>query len=641
MTGTVAITFKNETKSHPVENETKVSDIVHKHYKSDGIITCRINGSLSDLCSPIGENGEVVLYDFSSQDGKHVFWHSSAHVLGNALVNLYGVKLVNGPPVEEGFYYDMETERTFGENDFREIEKECQRLMRANSRFERIYRKKDDLMAYYENNSCKTYFIGRIEDDEISCYKNGDGFLDMCMGPHLGSTGQIGALKVTKASSCYFLNDSRNRTLQRIYGVSYPNKEEMKAYERRQKRAREMDHRKIGREMELFFFHDYSPGSCFWLPDGAVIYNRLVSYIREEYLKRGFREVITPNMFHLDLWKESGHYENYKENIYRVEDEEYALKPMNCPGHCVMFRSTDHSYRELPLRYADFGVLHRNECSGSLTGLTRVRRFQQDDAHIFTPGGLVRSEILGCLDFLKCVYGLFGFEYELYLSTRPEKSMGEVEEWNEAEDALRDAIVASGHSYTINEGDGAFYGPKIDIILLDAFGRKTQCATIQLDFQLPRRFGLRFKNEMGEMERPVMIHRAILGSIERFVAILVESYGKNMPFWLHPRQIALIGISEAVNGYLGGIQARLREISADIGIRNYVDSKDTLGKKVRKATLDGCRVICVVGEKEAENGEINVRQGNQNGNVGVDEFYRVVDGALRSRSRDLTFTLNK
>ena len=614
-----------------VDNEITVGDLIVNEFKDCGIIAAKVNNEEVDLCRIIIENDIVELYTFASEYGKHVFWHSSAHVLGNALVNLYGCKLVNGPPIEEGFYYDIDTEHTLGEGDFKKIEKEMMKIIQKNSKFIRNYKSKDELLEMYKENECKKYFISKIDENQISIFYN-DDFYDMCMGPHLYSTRMIKAIKITKSSSCYFLNDAKNKSLQRIYGVSFPTKEMMKDYEETQRKAKEMDHRKIGKELDLYFFNDYSPGSCFWLPEGTVIYNRLIEFIRSEYLKRGFKEVITPNMYHIDLWKESGHYQNYKENIYAIEGEDFALKPMNCPGHCVMFRNTTRSYKELPLRLADFGVLHRNECSGSLTGLTRVRRFQQDDAHIFCAKSSIKNEIEGAIAFLKCVYNLFDFKYELYLSTRPEKFLGEIEDWDKAEQELKDAILSSGHTYTLNEGDGAFYGPKIDIILFDAFNRRTQCATIQLDFQLPQRFNLKFINELGELERPVMIHRAILGSVERFVAILVESYGKNMPFWLHPRQIAfcLVG-GDAASAYVSDLEKDLKILEPSMGIRIYDESKDTFNKKVRKAVTDGNKIVAIVGEKEVKSGEINIKTKETSFNVKKDDFLRAVKNALETK----------
>ncbi|KAI5176230.1 threonyl-tRNA synthetase [Pancytospora epiphaga] len=603
-----------------------VNQIIKEHFSAHkNTLVAEINGQLSDLSTVIENNSELIFYDFTSPTGRDLFWHSSAHVLGNALVNLYGCKLVNGPPIAEGFYYDIYSEFPISTGHFQEIENEMTRLIESKIPFERSIVTKEELLELYKDNEFKRHFIEKHVENETSIYKNGK-FYDMCRGPHLNNTGYIKAFKLLKTSSAYFQNDATKPSLQRIYAISFPTKGELKEYLDRIEKAKEMDHRKIGREMDLFFFHKYSPGSCFWLPDGTHIYNKLVEFLRSEYRKRGFTEVITPNIFSVDLWKESGHYENYKENIYMIEKEDFALKPMNCPGHCVMFRNTVHSYSELPLRYADFGVLHRNEVSGALSGLTRVRRFQQDDAHIFCRMDQVRAEIGGCLDFLRSVYKVFNFSYSLLLSTRPEKYLGELSEWNEAEDALKNAITESGLEYQLNEGDGAFYGPKIDVILSDALGRKIQCGTIQLDFQLPQRFDLHYTNSEGSHLRPVMVHRAILGSIERMIAIILESFGKKIPFWLSPRQIAIIPL------YATDYADDLKEKLADFEVKVFNDDGCTLNRNIRNAEIAGYRLVCVVGRKEAELNEINVRVGKINKNITFDKFYLTISRMVADKA---------
>lgn len=386
-----------------------------------------------------------------------------------------------------------------------------------------------------------------------------------------------------------------------------------------------MDHRKIGNEMDLFFFHKYSPGSCFWLPEGAHIYNKLIEFIRGEYSKRGFSEVITPNIFSTELWKESGHYQNYKDNIYMIEKEDFALKPMNCPGHCLLFRSMERSFKELPVRFADFGVLHRNEISGALSGLTRVRRFQQDDAHIFCQRDQVQNEISKCLEFLDHVYKIFNFTYELFLSTRPEMYLGELSEWDEAEKALKNALEFNKHPFKINPGDGAFYGPKIDIVLNDALGRKCQCATIQLDFQLPQRFGLKYTSHDGTFKTPVIIHRAILGSIERMIAILLESYGKRLPFWLTPRQIAIIPL------YAEDYAASIKDTLKEFKIKVFDEKGLSFNKKIRNAETSGYRMVCVVGKKEEADQQINIRLDSGNRCINLKDFITFVEYVSESK----------
>ena len=620
------ILVKVQDNEITIPKASTLTDLIVK-MNLKNIIAAEVDGVCVDMNYILNTNCCVCFYTFEDPKGKEVFWHSSAHILGNALVNLFGVKLVNGPSIEEGFYYDVDSPNPISSTDFEKIEKEFNRIVKENYRFEKVMKTKAELLEMYKDNPCKTYFIEKNVEKETSIYKNKD-FYDMCLGPHLKSTGQVKAVKLLKTSSVYFLNDSSNASLQRIYGISFPTKDLLKEYVDRIEKAKEMDHRKIGKDMDLFFFHKYSPGSCFWLPEGAHIYNKLIEFLRKEYRKRGITEVITPNIFSIDLWKESGHYQNYKDNMYMIEKEDFGLKPMNCPGHCVMFRSMDRSFKDLPIIFADFGVLHRNEVSGALSGLTRVRRFQQDDAHIFCMREQIRLEISKCLEFVDYVYRTLGFKYEVLLSTRPEQYLGQLEEWNEAEDALKNAIRSVGQSFKINEGDGAFYGPKIDILLYDALGRKTQCATIQLDFQLPQRFNLKYTGSDGTLHTPVIVHRAILGSIERLVGILIENYGKKLPFWLTPRQVAIIPL------FADEYALKIKETLQDYEIKIFEDKSLTLNKKIRNAEIAGYRLVCVVGKKEEENNEINVRFEAGHRNMKLDDFVSFIKN-LCSNKRDL------
>jgi len=430
--------------------------------------------------------------------------------------------------------------------------------------------------------------------------------------PH---TGRIKAMEVTKNSSSYWQADATKASLQRVYGIAFPDAKALKAYKYKIEEAKKRDHRVVGVQQELFFFDAISPGSCFFLPRGAAIYNKLISLMRSEYRKRGFQEVVSPNMYNKSLWETSGHWQNYAENMFsfEVEHQTFGLKPMNCPGHCVMFGHKMRSYRELPLRMADFGVLHRNELSGALTGLTRVRRFQQDDAHIFCRTDQIASELEGCLDFLNFVYNhVFGFKYELNLSTRPEKFLGKIEVWDDAEAKLTGALnhlkAATGQEWHLNPGDGAFYGPKIDIKVEDALGRKHQCATIQLDFQLPIRFNLQFQTNQEEgkeaFESPVIIHRAILGSVERMIAILMEHTGGKWPFWLSPRQVKIVPVAKDYNEYANKVGTCINEAGFSVEVD---DSDRKLDKKIREAQLEQFNYILVVGKEEAEQGTVNVR----------------------------------
>uniref|UniRef100_A0A7N6AQ63 threonine--tRNA ligase n=1 Tax=Anabas testudineus TaxID=64144 RepID=A0A7N6AQ63_ANATE len=428
--------------------------------------------------------------------------------------------------------------------------------------------------------------------------------IDLCRGPHVRHTGKIKTMKIYKNSSTYWEGRSDMETLQRIYGISFPDSKMLKEWERFQEEAKNRDHRKIGKDQELFFFHDLSPGSCFFMPRGAYIYNTLTEFIRDEYWRRGFQEVASPNIYNSKLWETSGHWQHYSENMFSfpVEEDIFALKPMNCPGHCLMFSHRPRSWRELPLRLADFGVLHRNELSGTLTGLTRVRRFQQDDAHIFCTMDQIESEMKGCLDFLRCVYDVFGFSFQLHLSTRPEKYLGDIAVWNQAEKQLENSLNEFGEPWKLNPGDGAFYGPKIDIKIKDAIGRYHQCATIQLDFQLPIRFNLTFDGD--DKARPVIIHRAILGSVERMIAILTENYAGKWPLWLSPRQVMVVPVNPSCEDYAKRVcKCRQAGFMAD----SDLDSGCLLNKKIRNAQLAQYNFILVVGEKEKMTNGVNVR----------------------------------
>uniref|UniRef100_A0A8C4NQ30 threonine--tRNA ligase n=1 Tax=Dicentrarchus labrax TaxID=13489 RepID=A0A8C4NQ30_DICLA len=453
--------------------------------------------------------------------------------------------------------------------------------------------------------------------------------IDLCRGPHVRHTGKIKALKIHKNSSTYWEGKADMETLQRIYGISFPDPKMLKEWEKFQEDAKNRDHRKLGREQDLFFFHDLSPGSCFFLPKGAYLYNTLIEFIRSEYRKRGFQEVVTPNIYNSKLWQTSGHWQHYSENMFsfEVEKETFALKPMNCPGHCLMFDHRPRSWRELPLRMADFGVLHRNELSGALTGLTRVRRFQQDDAHIFCSMDQIEEEIKGCLDFLRTVYEVFGFTFKLNLSTRPEKFLGDPGVWDQAEKQLENSLNDFGEKWVLNPGDGAFYGPKIDIQIKDAIGRYHQCATIQLDFQLPIRFNLTFK-------RPVIIHRAILGSVERMIAILTENYGGKWPLWLSPHQVMVVPVGPTCEEYAQKVKQEFHNggLMTDVDL----DPGCTLNKKIRNAQLAQYNFILVVGEKEKTSNTVNVRTRDNkvHGERTVEECIERLKQLKTSRSRN-------
>jgi threonyl-tRNA synthetase len=586
-------------------------------------------GELWDLNRPLIGDCSLQLIKFDDTEGKTVFWHSSAHVLGAAIEAAFGAYLTIGPPLQQGFYYDSYMgNHTIPDEDLKMIESKALEICKNKHEFQRLVVSKEEALEMFSANPFKVSLISnKIPDGgKTTVYRCGP-LIDLCMGPHLPNTGRIKAFAAVKTSSTNWLGQVTNDPLQRIYGIAFPDKTLLKQWQEFQEKAKQRDHRLLGNKQELFFFHSLSPGSCFWLPHGARIYNKLIDFIRKEYWSRGFTEVITPNIFNLQLWQQSGHAQHYKENmfIFDVEGAEWGMKPMNCPAHCLMFGHRLRSYRELPIRYADFGVLHRNELSGALTGLTRVRRFQQDDAHIYCRQDQIKGEILASLDFMKCVYGILGMTYKLELSTRPAKALGDQAVWDLAEAQLAEALdeFAGKGNWKVNPGDGAFYGPKIDIKVYDALERIHQCATVQLDFQQPIRFNLEYKSAIDNVEdsfqRPVMIHRAMLGSVERMAAILTEHFGGKWPFWLSPRQCLLVPVDMKFIDYAYDVQQKLHEAGFYVDVD---DSNRTLNKKVREGQLQQYNFILVVGQQEVDTNGVNVRtrENEVQGNISVIEL---------------------
>lgn len=588
----------------------EIAQQIAKSLASNSLIS-KVNDELWDMFRPLEGDCKLEFFAFDTNEGRDTFWHSSAHILGEALERKYGCKLCIGPCTTrgEGFYYDaFYGELGLNEEHFKEIESKANDItVKQKQPFERIEVSREQALELFSENEFKVEIIKDLPDDKtITVYRCGD-LVDLCRGPHIPNTSFVKAFACLKASSAYWRGNKDRESLQRVYGISYPDSKQLKEYLTLLEEAKKYDHRQLGLKQELFFFHPLSPGSAFFLPYGARIYNKLVNFLQKQYRDRGYDEVLTPNMYNMQLWETSGHAANYKDNMFtfKVENQEFGLKPMNCPGHCLMFDYRVRSYRELPLRLADFGVLHRNEASGALTGLTRVRRFQQDDAHIFCRENQVKKEVGSVLDFIQYAYDIFGFTFELELSTRPEKYLGDIETWDRAEAALKEALDVFGRPWKVNEGDGAFYGPKIDIGVFDALKRKFQCATLQLDFQLPQRFNLSYSAEdESKRERPVMIHRAILGSVERMTAILLEHYKGKWPFWLSPRQAIVCPVSEKSQAYA----SQLRDKIHDAGYYVDVDATDRkIQKKVREAQLAQYNYILVVGEEEANTGQVSVR----------------------------------
>ncbi|KAI1301536.1 Threonine--tRNA ligase 1, cytoplasmic [Halotydeus destructor] len=608
---------------------------------AESLVISKVNGVLWDLERPLEEDNCCVdLLNFDDHDGQQVFWHSTAHMLGESLERLYGGHLCYGPPIENGFYYDMfmcdresQERGVVTSGHFPAIETNMKSVANERQPFERLELTKDELLEMFAYNEFKVRILKeKVTQEKTTVYRCGT-LIDLCRGPHVRHTGCVKAFKVTKSSASYWEGKADAETLQRVYGISFPDSKQLKEWQRFQEEAAKRDHRRLGREQGLFFFHELSPGSCFFTPRGAFIYNSLIDFIKSEYRKRGFTEVVSPNIYNSKLWQTSGHWEHYADDMFTfdVEKEKWALKPMNCPGHCLIFDSTNRSWRDLPIRFADFGVLHRNELSGALSGLTRVRRFQQDDAHIFCTPEQIKHEVTKALHFMQTVYGLFNFTFDLCLSTRPEKFLGEVEDWNKAESALAEAMDDFGAKWTKNEGDGAFYGPKIDITLKDALRRAYQCATIQLDFQLPIRFNLSYTGEDGSKKRPVIVHRAILGSLERFIAILTENFAGKWPFWISPRQAIVLPIAVTHNEFAERVRKELYEAGFEVDVE--LDSGLTINKKVRNAQLAQYNFILVVGDKEMASESVNVRTRDNkvHGEVSLKELKEKFEKLKRER----------
>ena len=584
-----------------------------------------VNGEVQDLRYPVSEDSTVEICTFDTPEGKRAFRHTASHVMAQAIKRLYpDTKLAIGPSIDDGFYYDFDREKAFTEEELAEIEKEMKKIVKEDIPLERFELPREEAIKFMEEKQ-EPYKVELIkdlpEDSVISFYKQGD-FTDLCAGPHLMSTKPIKAFKLMSVAGAYWRGNEKNKMLSRIYGTAYTKASDLEEYLNMLEEAKKRDHRKLGKELKIFALLDEGPGFPFFLPNGMIIKNTLIDYWREIHKKAGYVEVSTPMILSRHLWENSGHWDHYKENMYTtvIDDEDYAVKPMNCPGGMLIYKQEMHSYRDLPLRVGELGLVHRHEKSGALHGLMRVRCFTQDDAHIFMTEDQIREEIKGVVNLIDGVYKLFGFKYHVELSTRPEDSMGSDEAWEKATDGLRGALEDMGIDYVVNEGDGAFYGPKIDFHLQDSIGRTWQCGTIQLDMQMPERFDLEYIDKDGSKKRPVMIHRVCFGSIERFIGILIEHYAGMFPTWLAPVQVKVLPISEKFVEYGEKIKAELDAA----GIRVQLDNRDEkIGYKIREARNERVPYMLIVGEKDMEANKVSLRS-RANGEEGQFDLADVI-----------------
>ena len=577
-------------------------------------------------------------YTFENEQYRKTYWHTCSHVLAQAMKRLHPeVKLAIGPSIDNGFYYDFDTPQPFTEGELAQLEAEMRKICKEKLKLERFELPRAEALAFMEEKGepFKVELINDLPEGEaISFYKQGE-FTDLCAGPHLDSTGRIkgNALKLTACNAAYWRGDSSRETLQRIYGVAFPKKDELDEYLARIEEAKKRDHRKLGKELGLFLLRDEGPGFPFFLPKGMVLKNTLIDYWRQVHKKYGYVEISTPIMLNRQLWERSGHWDHYKNNMYAtvIDDVDFAVKPMNCPGGMLVYASEPHSYKELPLRVGELGLVHRHELSGALHGLFRVRCFTQDDAHVFMTRDQMKDVIQETVRLFDEVYSTFGLSYTIELSTMPEDHIGTVDEWERNQDILKDAITGMGKEFVINEGDGAFYGPKLDFHLADALGHTWQCGTIQLDSQLPERFELEYTGEDGQKHRPVMIHRVVLGSIERFIGSITEHFAGAFPAWLAPVQVKVLPVTDRAEGYAAQVSAKLD----GLGFRCEVDARnEKIGKKIREATLEKVPYMLVVGDRDMENGTVSPRHrsGEDLGAMGLDDFAALLGEEVRSKA---------
>ena len=600
------------------------------------VLAANVNGELTDLREELVDGSEVAFLTFEEDGGKHTLRHTASHILAQAVKRLWPeAKLAIGPAIDKGFYYDIDMEHTLTPEDLTKIEKEMSRIVKENLPITKSVMSRQEAIEFFKskNEDYKVELIQDLpEDAVISCYSQGD-FIDLCAGPHVASTGKVKAFKLQSIAGAYWRGDEKNKMLQRIYGTAFEKKEELDAYLHMLEEAAKRDHRKLGKELGLFVIKEEGPGFPFFLPKGMALRNELENFWREVHHDFEYDEIRTPIILNKQLWETSGHWEHYRENMYTtiIDDEEYAIKPMNCPGGILVYQNEMHSYRDLPLRYAELGLVHRHELSGALHGLFRVRAFTQDDAHVFMLPEQMQSELMKVIELFDRIYSQFGLKYHVELSTKPDNAMGDDAIWEAATEALRNAIEAKGIPYVINPGDGAFYGPKLDYHIEDSLGRTWQCGTIQLDMNLPERFQIDYVGEDGQKHRPIMIHRACFGSMERFIGILTEHYAGAFPTWMAPVQVKILPISEKHVEYAKDLAKQMH--------RDYVrvevdDRSEKIGYKIRQAQMAKVPYMLVVGDKEVEEGTVNVRKhgGDELGSVPFEEFFNSIKTEIKERN---------
>lgn len=600
------------------------------------VLAANVNGELTDLREELVDGSEVAFLTFEEDGGKHTLRHTASHVMAQAVKRLWPeAKLAIGPAIDKGFYYDIDMEHTLTPEDLTKIEKEMSRIVKENLPITKSVMSRQEAIEFFKskNEDYKVELIEDLpEDAVISCYAQGD-FIDLCAGPHVASTGKVKAFKLQSIAGAYWRGDEKNKMLQRIYGTAFEKKEELDAYLHMLEEAAKRDHRKLGKELGLFVIKEEGPGFPFFLPKGMALRNELENFWREVHHDFEYNEIRTPIILNKHLWETSGHWEHYRENMYTtiIDDEEYAIKPMNCPGGILVYQNEMHSYRDLPLRYAELGLVHRHELSGALHGLFRVRAFTQDDAHVFMLPEQMQSELMKVIELFDRIYSQFGLKYHVELSTKPDNAMGDDAIWEAATEALRNAIEAKGIDYVINPGDGAFYGPKLDYHIEDSLGRTWQCGTIQLDMNLPERFNVEYIGEDGQKHRTIMIHRACFGSMERFIGILTEHYAGAFPTWMAPVQVKVLPISEKHVEYANQLAKQMRHDYVRVEVD---DRNEKIGYKIRQAQMEKVPYMLVVGDKEMEDNSVNVRKhgGDELGTVPFDEFFNSIKNEIKERN---------